>query len=102
MNAYKAAIGLVARSEHSGPKLSGPLRIYIEAVFPRPQYKIRKAPNHREPKTTKPDLDNVAKAVMDALSDIWDDDAQIAALVAIKDLAGDGEEAGTWILIESI
>ena len=51
----------------------------------------------QKPKTSKlsrpkPDVDNYAKAVMDAMTDagVWDDDAQVAQLTATKRWGGIG------------
>ncbi len=57
----------------------GPVEIIISAVLPRPQRLCRKKDNPAEcPATCKPDCDNVAKAVCDALIGVaYADDAQV-------------------------
>lgn len=53
----------------------------IEFVMPRPmskRWKRKLMPRYHH--QTKPDLDNLAKSTIDALSSIWRDDAQIAVL----------------------
>lgn len=62
-------------------RLDGPLWLDIAFYLPRP--KSRKKEKYV---ATKPDLDNLAKAVMDALSDaeVWRDDALVVQLTASK------------------
>jgi Holliday junction resolvase RusA-like endonuclease len=53
--------------------------------------------------TNKPDLDNLAKAVLDALTTIgiWHDDNQVQQLTLKKAWVSEGR-AGAWIRIESV
>lgn len=52
----------------SGAPLEGPASVSLLALFPRPQRMIwKRKPMPREPFTRSPDVDNVAKAVLDAL-----------------------------------
>lgn len=63
--------------------LDGPLRVEVTAIKRRPKRLERKAdPEGLLWRTTKPDADNVAKAVLDAATkaNIWHDDAQVAEL----------------------
>ena len=73
---------------------TGPVRVSISFVFTRPQTTYRKRePRGREPKVTKPDADNLAKAVLDALNGVaWLDDRQVYELHLIK-LVGAQDEA---------
>ncbi len=103
-NLYKASIALAATQRHPGPPFDGPLRLTISFVLPRPQrliWKRRDMP--REPHASKPDIDNMAKAVMDALMGIvWRDDSQVADLRVRKWIASGYEQPYTQILIEQI
>jgi Holliday junction resolvase RusA-like endonuclease len=57
----------------------------IRALFPRPKRLRRKRdPDGPIVHAQKPDVDNVAKAVMDAMGEFWADDAQVHALAAEK------------------
>ncbi len=72
--------------QHFGDK---PLSVYIEAWFPIPKStskaKSQDMLYHRILPTKKPDADNVAKAICDALNGVaWNDDAQIVTLTVIK------------------
>jgi Holliday junction resolvase RusA-like endonuclease len=48
--------------------------------------------------TQKPDVDNVAKAILDALKNRWRDDTQVARLTVDKRWT-DCEQGHTWIEI---
>lgn len=65
-----------------------PLRVNLRFIAPR-----TKAQGKGDiiPKTTKPDLDNYIKLVMDAANDagLWHDDAQVVELLAQKVYAAD-------------
>ena len=68
------------------------LRIRLVFFFPRPQRLMRKeVPPGRIPYTKKPDIDNVSKAVLDALNGVaYDDDAQVYDLRVQKWYVGLG------------
>lgn len=66
-----------------------PILISIEALFPIPpswsKAKQLEARDGRLPHTSKPDWDNVAKIVTDALNGLaWKDDSQIISATVIK------------------
>ena len=62
-----------------------PIRVSIEAVYKRPGTRFRrKDPDHALWKTTKPDIDNVCKSILDGLQCLWVDDAQVCDIHAIK------------------
>lgn len=87
--AAKTAVGFAFRAANPGPMLTGPVAVRIVAVFPPP-----KATPKRDafrvfaetlPKATKPDADNIAKLVLDALNGLaWRDDAQVCDLSVRK------------------
>ena len=84
--------------EHAGVTAplfaDGPLELHVLAVFtcPRSQWRKRE-PLQRRPKATRPDGENIAKAVQDAGTGLlWLDDAQVARLVVEK-VVGAQEEA---------
>jgi Holliday junction resolvase RusA-like endonuclease len=74
-----------------------PLSIVIDAVFERPRSHMRKSGVKPDaPKLPRPDVDNIAKACMDALQDIIGDDTCVARLVVEKSY---GTEARTTVRI---
>lgn len=68
------------------PQFTGPVLVVIDAHFPRP-----KKPKHPWP-AQKPDADNVAKIVLDALNrtGLWTDDALVVDLCVRKQWAEKG------------
>jgi Holliday junction resolvase RusA-like endonuclease len=84
IHAYKQAIRL-AYVNAGGEVLEGPVSVRIVCWFERPKGHSKKRRQQAEPKTTKPDLDNVAKAVLDALNEIaYNDDGQVCRLTVEK------------------
>ena len=95
-------------------KTDQPIGLTIIFTLPRPknhfcQSKARRgelkdgAPHYH---CSKPDLDNYAKAVMDAISDcgaIWEDDSQVARMSAekrfVNSAAGACDRVGAFIII---
>ena len=99
---FKAAIALAALPHRPAKPLAGPLRVTIAFYMPRPQRLNRKRdPDEQIPHTAKPDCDNLAKAVLDALTDIglWVDDSQVYSLNITKQYHAKGERPGALIHI---
>lgn len=80
--------------------LTGPIGIKIEYHFGRGS-KPKKYIG--APKDTKPDLDNMAKALLDVMTKLkfWNDDAQVVNLQISKNWSED-EEAGIWIVVTQL
>jgi Holliday junction resolvase RusA-like endonuclease len=97
IHAYKQAIRL-AYVNAGGEVLEGPVSIKIVCWFDRPKSHSKKRRQQQEPKTTKPDLDNVGKAILDALNEIaYNDDGQVFMLTIAKWYVGPCDSAGTMI-----
>ena len=70
-------------------QIEGPIALTLEFFFDRPANHTGKkglkpwAPSFH---TSKPDVDNLAKAIMDALTNlgVWKDDSQVADLIVRK------------------
>ena len=76
--AYREAAGNI-------PPHDGPVAILMTAVFLPPQSWSKKKKNDPGPKVSKPDLDNIAKSVLDGLNGIaFVDDSQIIRIHAEK------------------
>lgn len=65
--------------------ITGAIEVSINAIFPRPQRLMpKKHPNGLILHTKRPDLDNIVKAVLDALNKTLEDDAQVCVIHAFK------------------
>ena len=90
---WKGAASWAMKEVYRGAPLAGPLSVTIEAVFtcPRSQWRKRE-PLKRRPHTKRGDIDNLAKAVLDAATGVlWLDDAQVWQLSARKVIGHQGE-----------
>lgn len=92
---YKAALGLRAAAEarRRGWTLTeGPVRVLVECVFSRPASHLTAAGEFRAaapgfPGLRAGDVDNLGKAVLDAITrggGVWKDDAQVVELTVAK------------------
>ena len=100
VNAFKAAVqARFAEERYEVAVLHRPAKVKLLCHFPRPKRlcgpKLAALP-HRH--VSKPDAENVAKAVLDALTGIcWRDDSQVWSLEIEKWYAGVGEPASCTI-----
>lgn len=88
--AYKAAL---AKSKHAGAFAAkgAPVELIITTHRQKP-----KSVKWYDEDTHKPDADNIAKLVMDALSGVaYEDDAQVTKLTVIKDRRTDKPDITT-------
>lgn len=81
---YEKKIGKVVRPMVKD-KISGAVHVNLNVVFNRPKYmQTKKYQDGLILHTKRPDLDNVIKAVLDALNSVLDDDAQVSKITATK------------------
>lgn len=102
--AFKATIRMAAQQAYQGPPLTGPIQLDWCAVFPRPGrlvWKTRAMPRERH--ITKPDRDNVEKAIMDALKGlVWVDDCQVCDGTPQKWIAAGDEQPHVSITVRRL
>lgn len=80
VNAFKAACQLACAAAYTGPPLTGPVSLSLVFVLPRPQSTPKRNAG-RTPHAKKPDCENLAKAVLDALTGtLYADDRQVYLL----------------------
>lgn len=84
--------------------VEGAVELHVVAVFTCPRSHWRKRdPTPRRPKVSRPDAENVAKAVQDAASGVlFTDDAQVVRLVVEKWIGAQGEAPGVTIFVRAI
>lgn len=83
----------------------GPVRVTVEAVASRPKRLLRKAdPEGRMWRCAKPDVDNVLKAVLDALvnAGVLRDDVQAVEVVARSWYASRSEGPAVEVRVEAL
>ncbi len=103
VNAFKAAVKIVA-SKHLLHSIEGPVLLRADFYFPRPKSMIWKSKLMvSEAKDTKPDVDNLAKSLLDALNSLGRfDDAQIYSLHVRKFIVHGGDIPRTEVSIEPL
>ncbi|QRY61494.1 RusA family crossover junction endodeoxyribonuclease [Gordonia sp. PDNC005] len=79
----------------------GPVSVSIGFVMPRPQGTPKRAST--PPAVKRPDVDKLARAVLDAITGVWiADDSHVVALHATKRIAELGEPSGAAITVNTI
>lgn len=105
---WKGCVALAAMDHVPPAPNSGPLMLTLAFLFKRPKahYKASgllkdSAPLWHE---KKPDIDNLAKAVMDAATTLglWHDDKQVATLSTLKRYVVGDERPGCNVTISSL
>ena len=96
VHGYRQQLAVAARAAGLTPT-GEPLDVVIDAVFERPKSHMNKSGvKATAPKLPRPDVDNVAKAVLDSLQDVMGDDTMVARLVVEKSW---GAEARTTVRV---
>jgi Holliday junction resolvase RusA-like endonuclease len=85
---FEAMVAMTARTQAPPQPLEGAVSVEMRFFFTLPKSRIKKRiplPTVQA-KDTKPDIDNLIKAILDGLNGagFWRDDAQIAKLTAFK------------------
>ena len=102
LDAWRHAIATEARAARwHEDLLDGPVTVRVTFRLPCPQGHVGSrglrpsAPRHP---STRPDLDKLARAVLDALTGVvFADDAQVAELIATKVYAAQGRQPGAEV-----
>ncbi|WP_052362270.1 RusA family crossover junction endodeoxyribonuclease [Geminisphaera colitermitum] len=91
---WKSRIAVAAKSLTPAQPYTDPVRVRLHFFFPRPKAHFRTGKNAHLMRDdapsyhiAKPDCDNLAKAVLDAMTQLggwWGDDQQVASLAVCK------------------
>jgi Holliday junction resolvase RusA-like endonuclease len=96
VHAYRLAIAAAARAAGAGTH-GEPVAVDIDFVWGRPKSHLRKSGVRPDaPTLPRADIDNTAKAVLDALNGVaWEDDCQVKRLVVEKSYGTKGRTSVT-------
>lgn len=84
VHAYRKAIEAAAREAGVKPAIE-PVDVIVMAQFERPKsHMTKKGVKATAPRLPRPDVDNVGKAVLDALQPVLGDDTIVGRLVVAK------------------
>lgn len=100
---YEGLVALAAQ-QAGCPLFDGPVRVTVTAYWScLSSRKCKRTPRPAEWKTTRPDADNLGKAICDGLNEVaWKDDAVVCDLIVRKLFAAQGEPARCEVTIEAI
>lgn len=97
---FKASVRQAFSEAHQGPPLDGPVLMTCEFYFPLLK-KMRG--DITKPKATKPDWDNLGKAVSDALNKLaYHDDGQIVQCVIRKSFTSRHHQPRVCVVLSQI
>ena len=97
VHAYRQKIAAEATKAGLEPQ-SEPVEVIVEAVFVRPKsHMTKKGVKPTAPKLPRPDVDNIAKAILDSLQDVMGDDTNVRRLTIEKKY---GHSPQTTVTIE--
>jgi len=104
VTSFKRMIVMAWKQVNGRSQYSGPIAVWIHAWFSRPKRMVYKRKQmHEHWHVTKPDADNIAKAVLDALNGVaWKDDAQVCAVHVVKRVRSDASPGRVDITIEEL
>lgn len=109
IHGYRQAVELLAKTNgwREGPA-AGPVSVEIDCYLQRPPSHLTKAGEVRPSAPAWPgrcDVDNLAKAVLDAITDagtLWADDDQVVELVVRKQYARRGAAGRTIVTVRRL
>jgi Holliday junction resolvase RusA-like endonuclease len=90
IHAYRQAVALAARAA-GVVEADGPVSVIVDAVFARPKSHLNKSGvKPTAPALPRPDVDNLGKAVLDALQEVMGDDKNVSRLLVEKSWGTEG------------
>lgn len=105
IDGWRRAIRVAAAAAWDGQAFRGGVVAVLAFRFARPQRLLRKKdPAGPILRVSDPDADNLAKPVLDALTEtgVWADDGQVGGLVVLKHYVAKGAEPGVSALIVEV
>jgi Holliday junction resolvase RusA-like endonuclease len=84
IHAYRQAVALAAQAAGL-VQATAPVSVIVDAVFARPKSHLTKSGvKASAPALPRPDVDNLGKAVLDALQEVMGDDTNVSRLLVEK------------------
>lgn len=78
-----------------------PLDVCIVAMFARPKsHRTKRGLKATAPKLPRPDVDNLAKAVLDALQGVMGDDTHVKRVVSVKAYNDENDDGFTYVEVQ--
>jgi len=108
---WKSQVAEAFRNELPATPHEIPLYVCLSFYMPRPNKHFRTGKHSHELRpdaptyyTKTPDADNLAKAVLDALTTLgmWKDDSYVVRLVVTKQWVNPGTASGCWITVKGM
>lgn len=98
---WKKSIALIAKTKAPRKPLTGPLQVHLRFLYAVPK---KGQPKAGKPHSSRPDADNLAKALLDGMDKCgyWLDDAQVAVLVVEKRYCPEYLEPGVQVYVVEI
>lgn len=97
---FKATCKIAANSTHAKAPLECPVCLTLQFILPRPSSTPKRIVD-RVPHTKKPDIENLCKSVMDALTGVlFADDKQVFSLNAEKWIASISDSPGVFVTVK--
>lgn len=100
---WKRLVAIFSMRFRPSVPVRGPVKMELRWFMPRPKRLMRrKDPDGPVPHTVIPDIDNLEKAVLDALknSGWWRDDCQVWKVSKSKEYHEKGGVPGLWVSVE--
>jgi Holliday junction resolvase RusA-like endonuclease len=90
VHAYRQAVALAAQAAGL-VEATAPVSVIVDAVFARPKSHLTKSGvKASAPALPRPDVDNLGKAVLDALQEVMGDDTNVGRLLVEKTWGTEG------------
>ena len=105
-NSWKEAVAWQAKAARPATPFEETVQVFMHFEMPRPKWMDAKkyAGLLSVPVATKPDVDNLAKAVLDVMTELgfWRDDSLVATLFVRKVYAASGERPGVRVKVVAL
>lgn len=98
LSSWRQDVAAVAAKHRPALPTQWPVSVQLDFYLPRPKSVRRQHP------TTKPDIDKLIRAVLDALTTakVWEDDSQVIACTSVKRYADGDTLSGVAVTVAEV